>query len=149
MMMFHSPKVLFRRLATVTVTARRPAATTFFRAMTTADPKKPNPEGPVLAGYPDYLDQMNAKAEKMEAKLEKYGSTVKWMDPADIDALMNLHKTHEKEMAEELKAMKMEIQAAKSNYAVDAPDGECDGHLEEEFEEVQHILEKRAEHKTA
>ena len=92
---------------------------------------------------------MNAKAEKMEAKLEKYGSTVKWMDPADIDALMNLHKTHEKEMAEELKAMKMEIQAAKSNYAVDAPDGECDGHLEEEFEEVQHILEKRAEHKTA
>jgi len=33
------------------------------------------------------------------------------------------------------------LEAMKTNYAVDAPDGESDGHIEEELEEVKHIMD--------
>ena len=163
MMMSLLPKVFSRRLAQPTrvmIVAR----STLVRAMTTRSseindkvPTKPNPEGPVLGGYQEFLDDMITKTERMEAHMEEltartstYGTTIKWMDPADIDALMDLAATHKREMQEQLQAMKENLEAAKTNFAVDGPDGECDGHLEEEFEEVKHIVEdEAAAHKAA
>ena len=114
-------------------------------------PHKPNPEGPVMAGYQEFLDDIKAKADRMEAHINDidYGSTVKWMDPKDIEDLMDLQATHKREMKEQLEELKNAVEAAKTNYAVDAPDGECDGDLEDEMEEVNHIIEEAAHKKAA
>lgn len=114
-------------------------------------PHKPNPEGPVFAGYQEFLDDIKAKADRMEAHINDvdYGSTVKWMDPKDIEDLMDLQATHKREMKEQLEELRRAVEAAKTNYAVDAPDGECDGHLEDEMEEVNHIIEEAAHKKAA
>ena len=105
-----------------------------------------NPEGPMMGGYPEYLDDLQARTEKLAAHVHDldYGSTVKWMDPKEIDALMDLAATHKRELQEQLQELQSAVQAAKTNYAVDAPDGECDGHLEDEMEEVNHIIDEEA-----
>jgi septation ring formation regulator EzrA len=77
--------------------------------------------------------------KKQEAILQT--QTVKWMDPDEIEALFDIAGRQKKEMEEQLKALKKSIQAMKTNYAVDAPDGETDGHIEEELEEVKYIID--------
>jgi len=140
--------ILARRAALVA--CRHSVAPTFIRALATTTGKvdKPNPEG--MSG--DVLDDMLEKTTKLEssmqelketyAKKQQLSQTVKWMDPDEIEGLFDVAGRQKQEMEAQLAEMKSMVEAAKTNYAVDAPDGESDGHLEEELEQVNHIIEE-------
>ncbi|CAB9518433.1 expressed unknown protein [Seminavis robusta] len=110
-----------------------------------------NPEGPMLGGYEEFLDDLKTKTDKMEASLgnlkDTYGkkqemmNTVKWTDPEEMEYLFDMSRRHKQEMEEQLVDIKKSIQAMKTNFAVDAPDGESDGHVEEELEAVKFIID--------
>ena len=143
-------RALTRRSKAICRTQIRPV---FLRGLATKKTSE-NPEGPMLGGYPEFLDDLKTKTDRMEASLgglkDTYGkkqqavlqsTTVKWMDPDEIEALFDLAGRQKREMEEQLEEMKKAIAAMKSNFAVDAPDGFSDGHIEEELEVVNDIID--------
>jgi pyruvate/2-oxoacid:ferredoxin oxidoreductase alpha subunit len=58
-------------------------------------------------------------------------------DGTDNAKVVDASKIIETQMA----AMNQSVEAMKTNYAVDAPDGVCDGRIEEELEQVKHIMD--------
>jgi hypothetical protein len=120
---------LFARRLSLTVAARGPAVVrTFAKATLTTEGAKKISE--TLANKPtaDYYDDtvMHDQFRILEDMLEK-----------------NLHNIDEEEV-EELRQL---IKTAPKTFAVDAPDGETDGHWGEEMKEVNAILEDVAAHK--
>jgi len=69
-----------------------------------------------------------------EKEDESIGGRVGYMTADQLDALDHVF---DKDLEEE---------DVKKTYAVDAPDGEVDGHTVEEMEEIDHIIEDAAEH---
>lgn len=149
-------RAITRRSMALARTQFRPVA---LRALAT---KHENPEGDMMEGYQEFLDDLKAQTDKMETSLgdlkTTYGkkqeailrsSTIKWMDPEEIEGLFDIAGRQKKEMEEQLEAMKKSIEAMKTNFAVDGPDGESDGHMEEELEAVKHIIEDSAGSKKA
>ena len=107
-----------------------------------------------------FLDEMEEKASQMEDLMQDLGEThskkreqlqeikqtIKWMDPEEMEILFDLAARQKQELRDQLTEIQRSLVAAKSNFAVDAPDGESDGHLEEEMDAVQHILEEHVAH---
>lgn len=120
-----------------------------------SSPHPPEAHGPLMAGYLEFLDEILAKTEKMTASMgalhktysekKTLAATVKWMDPQDIEDLFDTAGRQKKEIEETLAELKVMMEAAKKNYAVDAPDGEPDGHLQEDIEQAELIIDQAAE----
>lgn len=126
------------------------------RALST---KESGVESGMPAGYGEFLDQMEEKTSKMEASVQALGETnakreqlhamsqsVKWMDPEEMEFLFHLAAKKKQELQEHLTDLQRSLAAAKSNFAVDAPDGESDGHIEEEIDTVKQILAEHVAH---
>jgi hypothetical protein len=142
------------------VASRTSLGSTFFRGLSTQSSKNKKPEhpeephGPLMAGYVEFLDEMIEKASRMEgsmsalrdtyAKKKVLSASVKWMDPVEIEALFDTAGRQKAEIEATLAELKIMMQAAKKSYGVDAPDGEPDGHIQEEMIEVEHIIEQEA-----
>lgn len=107
-----------------------------------------------------FLDQIEEKASQMEDLMQDLGEThstkqepiqemkqtVKWMDPEEMEFLFDLAARQKRELRDQLTEIQCSLAAAKTNFAVDAPDGESDGRMEEEMDAVQQILEEHVAH---
>jgi hypothetical protein len=69
-------------------------------------------------------------------------STIKWMEASEVDALFEPARRAHSTRGQHLRDTRSELQ--RRVYAVDAPDGEPDGHVKEEMAEIRHILEDAA-----
>ena len=115
--------------------------------------------GHIMSGYIDHLDDMIDKTEELKDTLEELRlskrnfilasqgtSGIRWMDNADI--LQKYEATNQKkseltEQHKKLLAMMAKDYAAKQSkivYAVDSPDGEPDGQVKEQMEEIKRIM---------
>jgi hypothetical protein len=96
----------------------------------------------LLRGIGTQVTQKAALAMEVPSMHQNYEArtTIKWMDPNEVDRLFN---TDTKQVSGDAKANLAELNKI---YAVDAPDGETDGHLQEEIEEITHIIEDAADH---
>jgi hypothetical protein len=108
--------------------------------------------------YRRFLDRVMDKTTKMESSMESLkeqaaasrnnASTGSTMCASEMDALFQEQKKHKQDVSQELSEIQSLLRGfagtAGGNtklYAVDAPDGDCDGHVLEELEEVAHIIE--------
>lgn len=64
-----------------------------------------------------------------------------------LDKMMNQKEDVEARLERMAKLIRSSRQAAPS-YAVDAPDGEVDGHIQEELEEVKHMMDEHINYET-
>lgn len=62
-------------------------------------------------------------------------------NPLKADPEIPSNKVDTAKMEKKMAEINQPIEAMQTNYAVDAPDGESDGHIEEELEEVKHIID--------
>lgn len=114
------------------------------------------PELQVMAGYMEYIDTMLAKTTKMErqmanleetyAKKRALRSEVKWTDASEIDKLFVVAQEQKRDMAAEIAGLKQMLLDARQVFAVDAPDGDSDGHVNEELFQVNRIIEEASQH---
>jgi hypothetical protein len=108
--------------------------------------------------YRRFLDRLMAKTTKMESSLESLKETASRnasttgttpMDPSKMDAFFEESGKHKQDISQELTEIQSLLRGFsgagaggnKKLYAVDAPDGDCDGHVLEELEEVAHIID--------
>jgi hypothetical protein len=82
----------------------------------------------------------NKKKEIMESRPQMIG----WTEIDDMDFLFQTAKQQKEDLSLSMTELKVLMEEAKKTYAVDAPDGETDGSLKEEMEEVAHIIEDSA-----
>ena len=52
-------------------------------------------------------------------------------------------------MQAELRNLRAKVQELDPTFGVDAPDGDSDGHVQEELQEVKHIIDEAAQHEDA
>ena len=64
----------------------------------------------------------------------------------EIQAIFEDVAPHKEQINARLSKLQALIAEAEKTYAVDAPDGEVDGHLQEEMEEINHIIVDAAAH---
>lgn len=104
--------------------------------------------GHLMADQLEYLDDMIEKFTELEASINYFNEThdsaakqVKWMDGKDIDTYFEPASKKKAEMALQVAELKRLMLDAKKTFAVDAPDGESDGHVLEEIMEVSQIID--------
>ena len=97
----------------------------------------------LLRGVGTQVTQKAAVAMELPSSHQHYetATTIKWMDPNEVDRLFNTVAK-----AQVTGDANANLSEPHRFYAVDAPDGETDGHLEEEIEEIMHIIEDAADH---
>ncbi|CAB9507372.1 expressed unknown protein [Seminavis robusta] len=64
----------------------------------------------------------------------------------EIQVLLEEVAVSKEEIKERLAKLHVQMEEAQKIFAVDSPDGEVDGHIEEEMEEIKHIIDDAAEH---
>lgn len=64
----------------------------------------------------------------------------------EIQAIFDDVAAHKEEINARLEKLQAAMADAEKTYAVDSPDGEVDGHLQEEMEEIEHIIKDAAAH---
>jgi hypothetical protein len=132
---------------------------TLHAKMITPPPNK-SKKDQLLAGYREYLDKMMGKTSKIESSMQALretslaqkkqyatGTTIKWMDASEIDKLFDESVKHKQDISTELSELKSFLQDAHQDarfYGVDAPDGESDWHVQEEMQEINHIIDDAA-----
>jgi len=74
------------------------------------------------------------------------GSRGDWDKPKSKQEMEALHNLYHKidSLESELSNLKRQVQEQQRIFAIDAPDGESDGHLQEELQEINHIIEDAA-----
>ena len=74
------------------------------------------------------------------------GSRGDWDQPKSKEEMEQLHNLYHKidALETELAALKEEARQQQRIFAVEAPDGESDAHLQEELEEVKHMIDDAA-----
>jgi hypothetical protein len=113
-----------------------------------------------MAGYMEYLDGMVDKTSELEASIVKLNATYgkakakmaepgkhsadEWLDAQEIINLFEDAGKQKKDIAAQIVKLKLRMADAKKTFAVDAPDGETDGHMQEEMEEVNRIIDDDA-----
>jgi hypothetical protein len=115
-------------------------------------PKEDYYDGHLLVDHLEYIDDMIGKVMELNESLTELKQTkedavlaarttgVRWIDSADIDRLFEKTKTTKAELAAQHEQLIVMMADAKKYYAVDGPDGDSDGHVKEELEEVNHII---------
>jgi BMFP domain-containing protein YqiC len=124
------PSVFIRRVAAAI--PKRGIPTAHFRAMTTSyNPKEIEAE-------------LKAKHEKALHALDD--SQGDFDIPKTPKQMQELHDLYHRinELESDLAEVKGMLRDAKRTFAVDAPDGESDGHIQEELEEIKHIIDDSA-----
>jgi len=130
------------------------------RGLSTAPKKKeePLPKSAYAEGHlrTDQLEYLDREIEQAVLLIENnmldlkatYQEKRKHLENQNHDAMHPLldraaqQKEEISSNLEQLKTLlKQSRKAQTANFAVDAPDGEADGHLEEEMQEVEHILD--------
>jgi hypothetical protein len=100
-------RALTRRMAAHRPLILRPLATA-------SKPKRENPEGPMLVGVQDHVDNLMARAEKIEVSLKElrdtYGKKQQaylklTMDPDDINGLYDFAGRQKEEIQQDVKAI--------------------------------------------
>jgi hypothetical protein len=91
-----------------------------------------------------HLDDLQAKHRSLLLNTNRtdHISTIKWMEAEEVDALFEPARRAHSTLSQHLMGQKAELD--KLCYAVDAPDGESDGHVQEEMAEIRHILDDAA-----
>jgi hypothetical protein len=74
-------------------------------------------------------------------------STIKWMEVTEVDALFEPARRAHSTMRQHLQDTRSELQ--RRVYAVDAPDGESDGRVQEEMMEIRNIVDDAARFENA
>ena len=74
------------------------------------------------------------------------GSRGDWDKPKSKQEMEALHNLYHKidALESELSNLKSQVKEQQRIFAIDAPDGESDGHLQEELQEINHIIEDAA-----
>lgn len=62
----------------------------------------------------------------------------------EINKIISEDAAHQDEIQARIKKLKAAMREAEKIYAVDSPDGEDDGHLAEEMEEIKHLIDDAA-----
>jgi len=65
---------------------------------------------------------------------------------AEVKAIIDDVAAHKEEIKARLQKVAARVAENKKTFAVDSPDGETDGHIQEEMEEIKHIIEDAAAH---
>jgi hypothetical protein len=109
-------------------------------------------DGHLLVDHLEYIDDMIGKTMELKESLTELKQTkedailaarttgVRWTDATDIDRLFEKTKKTKAELAAQHEQLIAMMADAKKYYAVDGPDGDSDGHIKEELEEVNHII---------
>jgi hypothetical protein len=108
-------------------------------------------QGHLMADHLEFLEDMIDKTAKLEESVESLKQThqqfvqnVKWMDGQDIEELLEPTRKKKEDITKQLVELRKLMASAKKTYAVDAPDGESDGHIQEELLEIKHIIDDAA-----
>ena len=116
------------------------------------------PELQLMAGYLEHLDSLMESTRNIEQSMgrlhETYAQkkaviqrpTIQWTDSSEIDCLFDQSQQHRDDIAAELDKMKRLMIDARKIYAVEAPDGTSDGMIQEEMNQVSHIIDEAALH---
>ena len=64
----------------------------------------------------------------------------------EIQSILDDVAAHKEEIKARLQKVAAAVKEAQRIYAVDSPDGETDGHIAEELEEIKHIIDDAAVH---
>lgn len=103
--------------------------------------------GHLLTEHLEFVEDMIQKVDELEqttSRLKK-AYTVKWMDPADLEALFHVSKQTSQELAAQAERIRLLVEDGKHFFAVDAPDGETDGDMEDAQHEIDHMIQESAE----
>lgn len=128
---------------------------TQLRPMSAAFKERVPPEdyydGHLLADQLEYVDDLIEKTiaiEKSVSELKenhvRFQTGVKWMEAQEIDELLDASSQKKENISLQLAELRKLMVDAKKTFAVDAPDGDSDGHLKEEMLEVKQIIEETA-----
>jgi hypothetical protein len=67
------------------------------------------------------------------------------LDPEQMETLNHMYDKID-DLEKQIKELKQAVKETKLTYAVDAPDGDSDGHIKEEMLEIEHIIDEAAAH---
>lgn len=106
-----------------------------------------------MADHLEYLDDMIEKTIKMEESMEGLKDTyakkkdaynnIGFTTSAEIDVLFDTAASQKEELSNHLAELRAMMAAAKSNFAVDAPDGTSDAMRAENLKQANRIIENK------